>query len=89
MVYIKKLLNICHCQKFQIHLQVLLLLKNTSYNVFKMFLGIFHSLDWLEYIYQYIENNIMWNQFHLEFFILFKNVRYTKLSIGYNCLCTH
>jgi hypothetical protein len=25
----------------------------------------------LEYTYQYIENNIMWKQFHLEFFIFF------------------
>jgi len=31
-------------KKIQVHLQVLLLLKSTDYNVFKKFLGIFHSL---------------------------------------------
>jgi hypothetical protein len=45
MVYIKKLLKNVIFKKIQIHLQVFLLLKNTSYNAFKVFLDIFHSLD--------------------------------------------
>jgi len=48
MVYIKNLLKIWHCQKIQVHLQVLLLLKSIGYNVFKMFLGIFHLLNWFQ-----------------------------------------
>jgi hypothetical protein len=45
MVYIKNLLKIRHCQKNSSPFTSVLLFKNTSYNVFKMFLGIFHSLD--------------------------------------------
>ncbi len=39
------------CEKYvifkrvQVHLQVLLLKKNIGYSVFKMFLGIYHSLE--------------------------------------------
>jgi hypothetical protein len=32
-------------KKIQIHLQVVLLFKNSDYNAFKMLLDIFHSLD--------------------------------------------
>jgi hypothetical protein len=55
MASIKNLVKICHCQKNQIHLQIFLLLKNTSYNVFKVFF--IHWIDFklLKYIYQYIE----------------------------------
>jgi len=63
MIYIKKLLKICHFQKNQVYLQILLLLKNIGYHVFKVILGIFHSLNWFWtfklYILEYIENNIM------------------------------
>jgi len=45
MVYIKKLPKICHFQKNLSPFTNPLLLKNTSYNVFKMLLGISHSLD--------------------------------------------
>jgi hypothetical protein len=31
-------------KNIQVHLQVFLLLQNTSYSVFKMFLGIFHLI---------------------------------------------
>jgi len=44
MVYIINMLKIYHLKK-KLHLQVLLLFKNIGYNVFKVFLGIFHSLD--------------------------------------------
>ncbi len=51
MVYINFFLKICYCQ---VHLQVLLLFKNISYNVFKMLLSIFHSLDWFQTFKVYI-----------------------------------
>jgi hypothetical protein len=42
-------------KKIQVHLQDFFLLhKNTSYNVFKMFLGIFHSLDQFQKFKVYI-----------------------------------
>jgi hypothetical protein len=44
-IYIQNLLKICHCKKIQVHVQVFLLFKNTGYNVFKVFFGIFHSLN--------------------------------------------
>jgi hypothetical protein len=40
--------NMALSKKIQVHLQVLLLLKNTSCNVFKVLLRIFHSLDSLK-----------------------------------------
>jgi len=46
MIYIENLLNISHLKKIQIHLQVLLLLKNTCYNVFKVFLSIIYINMW-------------------------------------------
>jgi len=54
MVYIKNLLKICHCQKIQVHLQVLLLLKSIGNNAFQMFLGIFHLLNWFQNFRIYI-----------------------------------
>jgi hypothetical protein len=36
------------------HLQILPLFKNIGYNVFKLFLGIFHSLDWFQTFNIYI-----------------------------------
>jgi len=45
MVYVKNLLKICDCQKNSNLFTSFLLLKNTNYNIFKIFLGIFHSLD--------------------------------------------
>jgi hypothetical protein len=45
MVYIKILLKYVIFKKNQVHLQVFLLFKNIGFNVFKMFLGIFHLLD--------------------------------------------
>jgi hypothetical protein len=44
MIYIKYLLKISHFQN-QVHLQVFLLFKSIGYNVFKVTLGIFHSLN--------------------------------------------
>ncbi len=41
MVYIKHLLKLSHFQKNSNHLQVILLLKSTSYSVFKVLLGTF------------------------------------------------
>jgi hypothetical protein len=37
--------NMSLLKKFKFMYKVLLLFKNIGYNVFKMFLGIFHSLD--------------------------------------------
>jgi len=49
MIYIENLLNISHLKKIQIHLQVLLLLKNTCYNVLKVFLSIIYKTKhWLQ-----------------------------------------
>jgi hypothetical protein len=36
---------------------------------------------------KYIENNITWKQFNLEFFSFFENVRYTKPNTSFNYLC--
>jgi len=41
MVYIKKIAKKCHFEKISNHFQVILLLKNISYNVFKVLLGTF------------------------------------------------
>jgi len=54
MVYIKNLSKNVIVKKIQIHLQMLLLFKNIGYNDFKMFLGIFHSLNWFQTFKVYI-----------------------------------
>jgi hypothetical protein len=63
MVYIKTLLNIMSFSlKFKFIYKFFLLFKNISYNVFKVFLGVFHSLDWFQTFRVYISihwNNIM------------------------------
>jgi hypothetical protein len=54
MVYIKNLSKNVIVKKIQIHLQMFLLFKNIGYNDFKMFLGIFHSLNWFQTFKVYI-----------------------------------
>jgi hypothetical protein len=44
MVYIKNLLRICHCQKNSSPFTIPFIIQKIGYNVFKMLLGIFHSL---------------------------------------------
>jgi hypothetical protein len=67
MVYINFFKKNLIVKNIKVHLKVLVLLKNTSYNVFKMFLGIFHSLDQFQtfrvYIYQYIEITLCENNY--------------------------
>ncbi len=53
MAYIKNLLYDI-VKKIQVHLQVLLLLKNINYNVFKNKLGIFYSLNQFQTFKTYI-----------------------------------
>jgi hypothetical protein len=51
---LKNLLKLCHVKKNSNPLQILLLFKNIGYNVFKMFLVIFQSLDQFQKIQVYI-----------------------------------
>ncbi len=54
MVYIKKLLQICHFQKNSSPFTSPFSILKHWYNVFKVFLGICHSLDWFQTFRVYI-----------------------------------
>ncbi len=54
MVYIKNLLRICHCQKNSSPFTIPFIILKIGYNVFKMLLGIFHSLYQFQKIWIYI-----------------------------------
>ncbi len=90
--YIKTLLKICLSKKFKFiyksfyYLKALITMFSKSFWVFFI-----HYIDFklLEYIYQYIENNIMWKKIPFKVFYFLKNVWYTKPNVSYNCLCTH
>jgi hypothetical protein len=70
---LKKLLKICHCQKkFKSIYKSFYCLKTLVTMFSKCFRLFFvHQIKFkkFKYIYQYIENNIMWKQFHLQFSI--------------------
>jgi hypothetical protein len=71
-VSIKSLLKIYHLKKIQIHLQLFLLFRNTSYSVFKEFLGIF--IDYIDFkLLEYVKT--------IPFELFFN----TKPNIGYIC----
>jgi len=88
MVYIINMLKIYHLKK-KLHLQVLLLFKNIGYNVFKVFLGIFHSLDWFQTFDIYISKITLCKSKSIWSFLFFsQNVRYIKPNASYTCCGT-
>jgi hypothetical protein len=82
--YIKTLLKICLSKKFKFiyksfyYLKALITMFSKSFWVFFI-----HYIDFklLEYIYQYIENNIMWKKIPFKVFYFLKNVWYNQMLV--------